>query len=227
MFFGAALATSAAAGVAGEEQPRRDGLEARSRQTYHVRRDTALLERDLPQPSQNSNGDEQQFGNRIGNFTKGLPHNTLGEVDLNAYSIFSQALINGGQQSDLEQVPMGSTDPTRQEKFVNPCSGVCFDLQGADSHHLTIPPAPGVSSAEAAGEMVELYWHALARDIPFTEYNSDPTAQAAAAELSKLSVFRGPKVSGIVTPATLFRGFTAGDVIGPYISQFLLRPIPF
>jgi hypothetical protein len=81
-------------------------------------------------------------------------------VDPNAYSIFVQALTNGGQQSALDQVPMGSLDPSRQEKFVNPCSGVCFDLQGADSHHLTIPPAPGVSSAEAAGEMVELYWHA-------------------------------------------------------------------
>jgi hypothetical protein len=74
---------------------------------------------------------------------------------------------------------------------------------------------------------VELYCHALARDIPFTEYSSDPTAQAAAAELSKLSLFRGPKINGAVTPATLFRGFTAGDVIGPYISQFLVRPIPF
>ena len=26
---------------------------------------------------------------------------------------------------------------------------------------------------------------------------------------------------------TLFRGLTAGDVTGPYVSQFLVQPIPF
>src|SRR5258706_7676963 len=132
-------------------------------------------------------------------------------------------MINGCRQSDIEQIPMGSTD----RKLVNPCSAVAFDLQGADSHHLAIPAAPGVQSAETAGEMVELYWAALLRDVPFTQYDSDPLAQAAAAELSKLSVFRGPKTNGQVTPATLFRGFTAGEVVGPYISQFLLRAVPF
>jgi hypothetical protein len=34
-------------------------------------------------------------------------------------------------------------------------------------------------------------------------------------------------VNGQVTAGTLFRGFTAGDVVGPYLSQFLLKPIPF
>jgi len=75
--------------------------------------------------------------------------------------------------------------------------------------------------------MVELYWQALARDVPFSEYDSDPTIQAAAADINKLSDFRGPKANGPVTPATLFRGFTDGDLAGPYVSQFLLKPVPF
>jgi hypothetical protein len=33
----------------------------------------------------------------------------------------------------------------------------------------------------------------------------------------------GPKVGDTVTPATLFRGFTRGDLVGPYLSQFLLK----
>ncbi len=37
------------------------------------------------------------------------------------------------------------------------------------------------------------------------------------------SDFRGPKTNGKVTPATLFRGITAGDLVGPYLSQFLLK----
>src|SRR5260370_15338698 len=100
-------------------------------------------------------------------------------------------------------------------------------MQGADSHHLAIPPAPALASAEIAGEMVELYWAALTRDIPFTKYDTDPIAQAAAADISKLSNFRGPKVSGQVTTKTLFRGFTPGDLVGPYVSQFLLKACQF
>jgi hypothetical protein len=42
-----------------------------------------------------------------------------------------------------------------------------------------------------------------------------------AADLSRLSDFRGPKAGGAVTPATLFRGGLAGELTGPYLSQFL------
>lgn len=223
-FVGAAAgATSAFAGEEQSSERNASSAGKRAQQAYRARVDAAQLERDAFQPNQTPNGDEQKFADKIGNFSKGLPHNALGEVDLNAYEIFRQAMINGAHQSDTEQIPMGSTD----RKFVNPCSGVAFDLQGADSHHLAIPAAPSVQSAEIAGEMVELYWAALLRDVPFTQYDSDPLAQAAAAELTKLSVFKGPKINGQVTAGTLFRGFTAGDAIGPYISQFLLRPVPF
>jgi hypothetical protein len=199
----------------------------RSRLAYNIRVEAARRERDGAQPANTSNGDEQQFPNAIGNYTKGLPHNTLGEVDLNAYQILTQALASGGDPAALEKVPMGSADPLRQRKFVNPCAGVSFDLEGADSHRLAIPPAPSVQSAEIASEMVEMYWLALARDVPFASYDSHPMTQAAAAELTKLSVFKGPKVNNTVTPGTLFRGFTAGDAAGPYLSQFLLKPVPF
>jgi len=224
LFFGAAAGATSAFGADDQAAGRAaSGAAQRTRQAYRVRVDTAQLQRDAFQPIQNPNGDEAQLANKIGNYSKGLPHNALGEVDRNAYEILRQAMINGCRQSDIEQIPMGSTD----RKLVNPCSAVAFDLQGADSHHLAIPAAPSVQSAETAGEMVELYWAALLRDVPFTHYDSDPLAQAAASDLSKLSVFRGPKANGQVTPTTLFRGFTAGDIVGPYISQFLLRPVQF
>jgi hypothetical protein len=75
--------------------------------------------------------------------------------------------------------------------------------------------------------MVELYWQALARDIPFSDYANSSITQAASSDLNALADFRGPKTATGVTPATLFRGITAGDVKGPYLSQFLVRPIPF
>jgi hypothetical protein len=41
-----------------------------------------------------------------------------------------------------------------------------------------------------------------------------------------LSDYRGPKVNGQVTPDVIFRGSTAGDLTGPYLSQFLLKTVP-
>jgi len=193
---------------------------------FHVRMQAAQFHKDAPLPDQIPNGDEQAFPNRIANFSKGLPHNSLGEVDLNAYQTLHSALA-GGEQSALEAVPSGCMDPARRLKFVNPLAGMACDLEGADSHRLAIPPAPRFNSAETTGEMVELYWQALARDVPFIDYATSPLTQMAAAELSRMSDFRGPKLSGSVTPSTLFRGFTAGDLAGPYISQFLLKPVPF
>jgi hypothetical protein len=213
--------------VRAEPQSAQGPAQQRAEEAFQIRKDTALNEKQAADVTQTVNGDEAAFANRIGNYSKGLPHNGLGEVDPSAYSIFLQAMQNGVQLSDVERIPMGSTNPALQMKLVNPCAGACFSLQGADSHHLAIPPAPAVQSAWAAGEMVELYWMALARDVAFTAYSSNATIQAAAVELSSLSTFHGPKAAGAVTPATLFRGFTSGDGRGPYLSQFLLKSVPF
>jgi hypothetical protein len=43
--------------------------------------------------------------------------------------------------------------------------------------------------------MVELYWQALCRDIPFDDYPTSPLIARAAVELSQLSDFRGPRDS--------------------------------
>ncbi|HYE64624.1 MAG TPA: vanadium-dependent haloperoxidase, partial [Pyrinomonadaceae bacterium] len=166
------------------------------------------------------------YQNKIGSYSKGLPHNNLGEVDLNAYQALVGALTSG-RPTDFENLILGSADPARQRKLVNPQAALSFDIIGADSHHMAMPPAPAFNSAQEAGEMGENYWMALTRDVPFTEYATNPLTIAAAADLSAFSDFRGPKVGGQVTPATLFRGFTPGDMVGPYISQFLLRPVPF
>ena len=65
---------------------------------------------------------------------------------------------------------------------------------------------------------------ALCRDIHYSDYASNLLTLSAAAELSRLPGFSGPKLHGSVTPHTLFRGFTEGDVVGPYVSQLLMCP---
>ena len=90
-----------------------------------------------------------------------------------------------------------------------------------------MPAAPTLTSAETAGEMVEDYWHVLLRDVAFNNFDTDATAAAAIADLNRLSDFKGPKIGGGVTAQSLFRGNTPGDLIGPFISQFLYLPIPY
>lgn len=193
--------------------------ERRSR-AFTIRRDQAIFQRDFPETPSVSNGDEELYPTRIASYSKGLPHNNLGEVDLNAYGAYIQAL-NSGLWTDYEAIPLGGT-----AKLANPQGAYCFAMEGADGQAVGIPAPPAFSSAQMAAEIGEDYWAALTRDVPFSQYDTDPTINQAAADLSKFSAYRGPKVNGQVTPDVIFRGSTPGDLTGPYISQFLLKPTP-
>lgn len=196
-----------------------------------TRTDAAIIARDRAHPGQFNNGDESIHRNAlgelsyIGNFHKGLEHNALGELkDPSHYRALVNAL-NSANFADFEAIPLA---PTGGRRFVNPLAAQAFDLQGPDAQSLTIPPAPRIDSAEAAAEMAELYWMALLRDVHFSDYAADPGIGDAATSLSNdFSDFRGPKNGGSVTPDTIFRGITPGDLTGPFVSQYLLRRINY
>jgi hypothetical protein len=198
-----------------------DAPASRREKSYRLRQKVALAERDIPTPPHIPNGDEKLYPNFIGNYSQGLPHNSLGEVVPAAY----QALLTAcdtGKPSDFANIPLGGN-----AKLVDPQGGLAYDLEGTDSGQLTVPPAPKLASAHRAGEAVEDYWMALARDVPFSQYGAEPITAAAIAELNTLSDFKGPTVNGKVTPATLFRGVNPGNLIGPYVSQFFWLPVTF
>jgi len=189
---------------------------------WQFRRSAADNNRFQPLPAHPDNGDEARYANRLGSYSKALPHNSFGEVDPTAYGSLLRALSTR-RPSDFDAIVLGGS-----AKLTNPQSGLAFDLEGADSHQLVEPPPPALASAEEAGEAAELYWMALLRDVPFDAYASDPTAAAAAADISARSVFRGPRdAAGKVTPATLFRDVFPGCATGPYLSQFMILPTPF
>jgi hypothetical protein len=181
--------------------------------------------RTAPIPQNLNNGDEDLLPNRIGNFSKGLAHNNVGEVDLNAYQSLLDALQSGAPPT-FENIPLGCPG---SRKLTNPQAGLAFDIEGFDSDLLEIGPAPKFDSDEEGAEIVENYWMALLRDVPFESYATDPIASQAASELNGLNDFKGPRdpVTGNVEPGTLFRGLTPGDLKGPYLSQFLVKPVPF
>jgi len=241
-FLGSAAAIAVAGGVLGapgareaqakpKPNPGGGGIDPaaggrRRSQAFRARMEAATFNLQLPVPDHPVNGDEDLYPNRIGNFSKGLPHNNFGEVDGPAYDALLKACASG-RPADFEAIPMGCPNPSQQRKLTNPQAGMAFDLEGTDSHQFAVRAAPAFASAEEAGESVELYWMALLRDVAFTDYATSPLAQQAADDLSAMSDFRGPKVGGNVTPATLFRENVPGGLTGPWISQFLWRPTPF
>jgi hypothetical protein len=189
--------------------------------SYKCRQSAAKLARERAIVYHINNGDEDRYPNKIASYTKAFPHNQLGEVDLAAYNTLVRAR-DSRNPSLFEEIKLGLGRP-----LTSPQAGLAMDLEGPDSHHVTMPPAPAFASAEEAGEMVELYWMALLRDVNFTDYATNPVVALAANELSKLADFRGPREGNQVTPQTIFRANIAGDLTGPWMSQFLLKDFYF
>ena len=171
--------------------------------------------------TQATNGDEGLYADYRGSFTKGLPHNALGEVDETAFEALLNAL-DTGENADFEAIPLGGT-----RKLVGPQAAYRFEMVGLDSHKTFMRPAPVFAGLETAAEMGELYWKALCRDVPFSSFETNNLVHAAISDLNEFSETVGPKEGGQVTLGTLFRGETPGDLEGPYISQFLLKDIPY
>lgn len=204
----------------------------RADRSYEIRCNAALKQKKIPFPSQVTNGDEARYVNRIGNYSKALPHNALGEVDPKAYNALLRAMSTG-EPVDFEAVPGAGVGLIEQAdshaplpfgftvKQSNPQASFAFELEGTDPHHLGIAAPPAFASKEQAGEMVELYWLALARDVPFSQYSNHSLVNAAVADLTRFSNFSR------VSAAAWTRGATPGDRTGPYISQFLWKDIPY
>jgi hypothetical protein len=190
----------------------------RAQQSFQNRVNAARAELNVPVPQQITNGDEQRYPNRIGNYSKGLLHNNIGEVEPASYDSLLQA-VHSGEPQDFAQIQLGGNTP-----LVDPQSGLAFDLEGTDCHQLAIGTPPAVASQQMADTAVESYWMALCRDVNFTQYGNEPLTQAAIAELNSFPAFLGTRP---VTPQNLFRGFTPGDVLGPYPSQFILQPLTY
>jgi hypothetical protein len=213
--------------------------EQQRKRALKLRLEAAWNDHQAPVAQHPTNGDEERYPNKIGTDTRGLPHDARGEVEPAAWALAAKAFATR-DPADFEKIPLGGT-----RKLVNPVGTLAANLSGVDPTQVSIPPAPELASAQRASEAVELYWQALLRDVPFHEYATHPDVATAVAELDKLPGFAGPRVNGKVTPDTLFRGSVTytdpldasgrtpkhvippGVLDGPYLSQFLLRDIPY
>jgi hypothetical protein len=191
-------------------------------QAYAVRIHAADRMAAVPLPAHANNGDETSVAHFAACYTKGLPHDELGHVDPAAYGQLLDAIASG-ENAGFEAIALGPG----QRLLTNPRAGLSFDCEGLDPQQFAQPPAPAFASAETAGEMVELCWMAVLRDVNFLGYGAHPLAAAAVLELDHLSDFRGPTQGGHVTPQTLFRDDLPGALVGPYVSQFMWLDTPF
>jgi PAP2 superfamily len=170
-----------------------------------------------------TNGDETLYPNLIGTYGKGFLHSQNGEVHVSDYETMISA-IKTERHADFTNIQLGYG-----RKLVNIESAFTYDLEGGDPHTFPIAIPPAFSSAQMAADMVEVYWQSLVRDIPFGQWSTSPIVAAAAAELSSLSGYQGPRDAGTnqVTSASLFRGTATGCLTGPYLSQYLWKTIYF
>lgn len=194
----------------------------RIQQAFALRVQEALQDA-LQGPAKNvDNGDLALYPDKGGTYTKALPHDSYGRVDPAAFASLMKALSTGNP-TDFAKIIMGGT-----RTLNGPQGAFCFDLETMDVVQFgqpQVPPAPKVASDLTATELVEHYWASLLRDVPFTDFGSSTLAAQAATEISSLPQYQGPRdSSGRVTPNLLFRGGFPGETLGPYISQFLLKP---
>ncbi|MEM7171101.1 MAG: vanadium-dependent haloperoxidase [Pseudomonadota bacterium] len=207
--------SSAASAIGNAQRRRRKAAQLRERAAR------AYLKGRLPR--QRTNGDDQRYSDRRASFFKTLPQNDLGEVDQHAYRALLKALRTK-RQSDFNAIPLSLVS---ERKLANPQGAYAFELTGLDGQATRIPAAPRFDGATQAAEMGEVYWQALTRDVAFDDYDSDSLVQTALSDLNNFSAKVGPTDNGQITAGTLFRGETPGDLIGPYISQFLWLDVPY
>ena len=207
-------------------------IDPRVTQSFAIRVGTATQEALIAVPRHTTNGDEERYPDKSGTYTKGLRQDGIGLVNIAAYQSFRNA-INAGTFAAFESVILGGP-----RTMNGPLGGRAFALEGSDDvqfgnasspanqiNQIVVPPAPALASAAYGTELVELYWASLLRDVAFTDYASNSIAWQAAAELTSMPTYAGPRDgSGNVAPNLLFRGPYQGDTLGPYLSQFYLQP---
>jgi hypothetical protein len=224
-----------------------------------VREQATELAQRTANPNHLSNGEELEYHRPVGssgalnngdlsyiaNFSKGLQHNFVGEVNQTSYRTLLRAL-DSGNPDHFEAIAL-DLGLAVSRRLTNPQAGLAFDLEGPDAQALTLPPAPRIDSAQNSAEMAELYWMSVCRDVRFDQYGTGTGTDAApgsttgsrtrdaarslsrptAAQPGEFTDFRGPLLGAAVTPDILFRGIGRGALAGPYISQFLLKPIVY
>ncbi|HYG62748.1 MAG TPA: vanadium-dependent haloperoxidase [Thermoanaerobaculia bacterium] len=210
-------------GLAAEAATLTPAARARRNACMKMRKDMAEAWWKKGMPDHPVNGDEDRYPNKIASYSKSMPHNEFGEVDLDAYESLLRA-VRSGKAADYDAMIL---HPGARRQ-TSPQCGLAFDMEGVDSHGVAVPAPPRFDSREQAAEIVEHYWMSMLRDVSFLDYGGSPLVEEALADLNRFGAdYKVPKRNGRATAQTLFRDIAPGTAAGPYISQFMWLPTPF
>ena len=155
---------------------------------------------------------------------------------------FNNSCLSTGFSDSESRLSADSFEPAQQRRLETPQAGLNYDLEGKDYHQLinrppaitdpatpvAFPIAPVFKSAEEVTEIIENYWQALTRDVPFRQYGTSSLVYKATDDLNQFKAYyTGPLSGGNITPAVYSRGVFGGDTKGPFISQFLILDAPY
>ncbi|MEL6927295.1 MAG: vanadium-dependent haloperoxidase [Cyanobacteria bacterium J06600_6] len=240
----------------------------RRQESYAIRLEAAELARSRQQPQQKANGDEQKYAGDLYfmSFTKGLPHNPdtglLADpqdfvefrraIDEGFIDPFSDRVRHGAkfefksETSNVEEIDLKNAQedhPSQNfRQWEAPTAGVAYELDGADTQAVSMPPAPpvlgvdGKINSELVFEMAEVYELAILRDVPFNDFETGKTNESLQGSLNRLNDLAyiknqtGRSRKTVIDDngdrqldlQTIFRGSSPGVEVGPYLSQFLL-----
>ena len=222
---------SVAEAATGNSNSANSSSAARTNASFNYRKNMAQDQKVNVGP-QADNGDAARFTDFSCSYSKALLHDSLGVPNAAAMLGMKNAFASGNS-ADFANIEVGTPGGGPNSKLNGPQVALAFDLEGLDSHATVIPPAPSVAGAQTAAEQVEHYWGALLRDVPFSEYATNPLVGQAVADMNNMSFLGSAANKQFPYPVArqnLFRGqFVPGDgnAKGPYISQFMVQPAFF
>ena len=188
----------------------------------------------------------------VSKFGKALVHDErTGLPTADAYDALVDACMSGEGFDGIPLHPLSTSDsrdgiveaidpaPVVDDKanfsprpLVQPETAWSYTTEGKSYAQLEIARPPAFDSQQTGAEMVELYWRALTRDVPFHDYDRGEREAIADAisELGHIEGYHGPGSaadpnSDRLTTNNLFRGVTPGSQTGPYVSQFLWKDL--
>ena len=146
-------------------------------------------------------------------------------IDSTNYAKFISE-ITAGNTRRLTSIAI---DPSSQMKWIDPITKYAVSLTCPFPYTLPFTPFPEVGSREGFCDLFEVYFMSWLRDLPFYEYTnpSNFLASYVTKVLNYLNQMM-PNNNNFshplpATAANLFRGKTKGDLLGPYVSQFLIH----
>ena len=154
-------------------------------------------------------------------YDKGFVQDANGIPDQNYYRNFYRALLRNDQKA-LNAL-------ATNVKQVDPLCSNSSVLAGAPQGSIPVPEPGAIFSRRLGSEMLEVYSQALSRDVPFSVYSTDPTITQVIQALNQPDVLskltNRYQFPAPITSASIFKGISAAEQAGPYISQFLYRDV--